>query len=297
MSQDQPARAGRALEIETPSGAIDAYLAHPASGAGPGVVVIQEWWGLVDHIRDVCDRLARAGFVALAPDLYRGESTTDPGEAGRLMMDLEIDRAAGDLDAAIERLRRQDGIEGPRVGVIGFCMGGQLALSASARNPKVGACVDCYGVHPNVSVDHAKIEGAVLGIFAEHDDFIPLETVRALEASLKDADVDAEIEIFPGTQHAFLNETRAEVHDATGRRARVEPHRVVPARAARLSAYSACDSAEHASRVRSRAASRQAPLPVVRRADTTSAAHPAIRHSPPSGVTGPSQRGPPRARA
>jgi carboxymethylenebutenolidase len=210
-------RAGREIEIKIASegGPVAAYVATPASGGGPGVVVIQEWWGLVDHILDVCDRLARAGFVALAPDLYRGEATSDPDVAGRLMMDLEIDRAAADLDAAIEALRRQDGVEGARVGAIGFCMGGQLALLAATRNDRVAACVDCYGVHPNVEIDPSGIDGAVLGIFAEHDDFIPLDTVRALEAKLRDAGVRSDFEIFAGTQHAFLNETRPEVHDAT----------------------------------------------------------------------------------
>lgn len=213
-TKDSGERTGREVGIETADGKIAAYLARPASGEGPAVVVVQEWWGLVDHIRDVCDRLARAGFVALAPDLYRGESTADPDEAGRLMMDLEIDRAAGDLDTAIEWLRRRDGVLGPRVGVVGFCMGGQLALSAAARNESVGACVDCYGVHPNVRIDPATIRGAVLGVFAEHDDFVPLDTVRALEASLRDAGVDADLQIYSGTHHAFLNETRPEVYDA-----------------------------------------------------------------------------------
>jgi len=214
MSAGRSGRAGREIEIKTSDGSIAAYLVAPASGSGPGVIVIQEWWGLVDHIRDVCDRLARAGFVALAPDLYRGESTGDPGEAGRLMMDLQIERAATDLDSTVESLRRQDGIEGPRLGVIGFCMGGQLALCAASRNEHIAACVDCYGVHPNVEIDPTGMRAAVLGIFAENDDFIPLEAVRGLETRLRQAKVETDIEIFTGTQHAFLNETRPEVHDA-----------------------------------------------------------------------------------
>ena len=206
--------AGSDLTLEVAGGQAAAYLSRPASGRGPGVIVIQEWWGLVDHIREVCDRLARAGFVALAPDLYRGVSTGDPDEAGRLMMDLQIDRAATDLDVAIETLRRQDGVEGSRVGAIGFCMGGQLALLAASRNQHIAACVDCYGVHPNVQIDATGVRGAVYGVFAENDDFIPLEAARGLEARLRDAGVRADFEIFAGTQHAFLNDTRPDVYDA-----------------------------------------------------------------------------------
>ena len=145
-------------EIEFPSGEdkLRGYLALPARGHGPGVVVLQEWWGLVDHIREVCDRLAREGFVALAPDLYRGESTADPGVAGRLMMDLALPRAARDLEAAVTALVNHDAVNGGKVAAIGFCMGGQLALYAASLSPRISALVDCYGVHPNVRVDYAK---------------------------------------------------------------------------------------------------------------------------------------------
>lgn len=119
------------IVIESDEGAFDAYLSLPPSGHGPGVLVLQEWWGLVPQIRSVCDRFARAGFVALAPDLYRGDATTDPDEAARLMMDLEIDRAGRDLVHAVSALRNRSETDGPRVGCIGFCMGGQLALHAA----------------------------------------------------------------------------------------------------------------------------------------------------------------------
>jgi carboxymethylenebutenolidase len=208
-------RTGQDIDIELSDGGNStAYLATPASGRGPGVVVIQEWWGLVDQIRDVCDRLAREGFVALAPDIYRGESTTDPDVAGRLMMDLQIDRAAVDLDAAVAALQGQASVDGAKVGCIGFCMGGQLALLAASRNAAIGACVDCYGVHPNVTVDPSGLEAAVFGVFAENDDFIPLETVRSLETQLRDAGKRVNFEIFVGTQHAFLNDARPDVFDA-----------------------------------------------------------------------------------
>jgi carboxymethylenebutenolidase len=195
-------------------GKTSAYLAIPASGSGSGVVVVQEWWGLVDHIRDVCDRLAREGFVALAPDLYHGEAARDPDAASRLMMNLEIPRAAADLDAAVEALLGHDAVEGSRVGCMGFCMGGQLALSAATRNRRIGAVVDCYGIHPKVSLDLSQMEAAVFGIFAEHDDFVPPEAARKLEAELKAAGVRASTHIHLGVQHAFMNETRPDVYDA-----------------------------------------------------------------------------------
>src|SRR5437868_15034201 len=104
------------------------YLAVPASGSGPGVIVIQEWWGLVDHIKDVCDRFAAEGFVALAPDLYHGETTTEPDEAGKLMMAMNLGQAGRDMGGAVTYLQGHDATAGGPVGVTGFCMGGGLAM-------------------------------------------------------------------------------------------------------------------------------------------------------------------------
>jgi carboxymethylenebutenolidase len=208
-------RAGEEIRFESNGDRVAGYLAVPATGRGPGVVVIQEWWGLVDHIRDVCDRLAREGFVALAPDLFRGEATADPDTASRLMMDLEIPRATRDLKGAAEALLRHDAVDGASVGVIGFCMGGQLALSAAARDERVGAVVDCYGIHPNVEVDAEAIRAAVYGVFAENDGFVPPEAARALEAKLQQAGVRVRFRIFLGVQHAFLNDSRPDAYDAS----------------------------------------------------------------------------------
>lgn len=215
--------ASREIRIESDDGSFAGYKAVPASGHGPGLIVLQEWWGLVPQIRDVCDRLARAGYVALAPDLYRGESTTDPDEAGRLMMDLEIERAGRDLGSAVEALLREPEVVGARVGCIGFCMGGQLALYAACLRSEIAAVVDCYGVHPNVSPDFAACgsgadgEGArveVLGVFAENDDFIPATAVEGLHATLEQAGVEHSFRTYPGVQHAFLNDARPDVFDA-----------------------------------------------------------------------------------
>lgn len=188
------------------------YLAVPASGAGPGIIVLQEWWGLVGHITDVCDRFAEAGFVALAPDLYHGESTTSPDDAGKLMMALNIDRAERDMRGAIEYLLSLDATTGDRVGTVGFCMGGQLSLYAACANDKVGACVDYYGVHPDVKPNLADLRAPVLGFFAENDAFVPPDVARKLEAELKAAGKDIEIQIYAGADHAFFNDARPEVY-------------------------------------------------------------------------------------
>jgi len=208
------ARAGRDIEFASNGERVRGYLALPPRKSGPGVLVLQEWWGLVDHIRDVADRLAREGFVALAPDLYRGKTASDPDAAGRLMMDLELPRAARDLDGAVAALLGETATAGGTVGVIGFCMGGQLALFAGTRNRRIGAVVDCYGIHPNVKLELAGLAAPVLGIFAERDAFVPLAAARALEAELRAAGKRTEFSIFPGVDHAFLNDTRADVYDA-----------------------------------------------------------------------------------
>ncbi len=205
---------GNDIEFASDGEPVRGHLALPPSGRGPGVIVIQEWWGLVDHIRDVCGRFAREGFVALAPDLYRGDATSDPDEAGRLMMDLEIPRAARDVDGAAAALLGHDAVDGSRVGAVGFCMGGQLALYAATLNPRIGAVVDFYGVHPNVTLDPSGLEASVLGIFAEKDGFVPPETARKLEADLTRAGKRADFRVFDDVDHAFFNDTRPDVYDA-----------------------------------------------------------------------------------
>jgi carboxymethylenebutenolidase len=205
---------GRDIQVASEDGEFVAYIATPASGHGPGLIVLQEWWGLVPQIRDVCDRLARSGFVALAPDLYRGESTTDPDVAGRLMMELEIERAGRDLVSAVSALQRDPATTGDRIGCIGFCMGGQLALHAACLQSQIAAVVDCYGVHPNVALDLAACRAKVLGVFAENDDFISASDVQALDEALSEAGVEAKLLTYLGVQHAFLNDARPDVFDA-----------------------------------------------------------------------------------
>ena len=195
------------------------YLATPASGRGPGLVVIQEWWGLVPHIKDVCDRLAGEGFVALAPDLYHGESTTEPDEAGKKMMAMNLEKAGKDMSGAVDYVAERSSGDG--IGVIGFCMGGGLALLLATQRPdKIKAAAPFYGVipWPAAQPDWTKVKGAVQGHYAEKDDFANPESVRALEQQLKNAGCEVEMFIYPNTDHAFFNDTRPEVHDADASR-------------------------------------------------------------------------------
>ncbi len=206
---------GEMIEFRTNGSFTPGYLASPLSGEGPGVVVIQEWWGLVDHIKDVCDRLAAAGFYALAPDLYKGKVSTEPDEAAKDMMALRMDEASQDMSGAVEELVRRSGSD--KVGVIGFCMGGGLAYVLAAKNPRVKALVPFYGVipWPDASPDYSKIEAAIQGHYAEKDNFASPAVVRELEEKLKNLGKSVEFYIYPGTDHAFFNDVRPEVYDAS----------------------------------------------------------------------------------
>jgi carboxymethylenebutenolidase len=190
------------------------YLSIPEKGTGPGVVVIQEWWGLVDHIKDVCDRFAAEGFVALAPDLYHGKTTKSPDEAGKLMMAMRIDEAEKDISAAVDYLLTFDSTTSEKIGVVGFCMGGALALYAATKNPHIGACVVFYGGHPNVKPDLPNLHAPVLAVVAERDTFVTPASMRELERKLKELTKQIEVVIYPGADHAFFNDTRPEVYNA-----------------------------------------------------------------------------------
>lgn len=204
---------GQMIEFSSNGGTATGYLATPPEGEGPGVIVIQEWWGLVPHIKEVCDRFAAEGYVALAPDLYHGESTKSPDEAGKMMMALRIDEAEKDLRGAIQCLLNHEATSSKTVGTVGFCMGGALSLYAASKNPQVGACVVFYGIHPNVKPDLAKLRGPVLGIYAERDAYVPPSVVNELEARLKEHGKSAEMHIYAGRDHGFFNDTRSEVYD------------------------------------------------------------------------------------
>jgi len=183
------------------------YLATPESGSGAGVIVIQEWWGLTDHIADITDRLAAEGFVALAPDLYGGSVAHDADEAGRLMTELPVDRAAQDLAGAVDYLLAQESVTSSTVGAIGFCMGGGFVLMLAAQQgDKVGAAVPFYGVGPAVPSTYTGVTAAVQGHYGEQDDFYPVEQARAQEVQIRDeSGSDVEFFYYPAA-HAFHND-------------------------------------------------------------------------------------------
>jgi carboxymethylenebutenolidase len=189
------------------------YLATPSQGRGPGIIVIQEWWGLVPQIEHVADRFAAEGFVALAPDLYHGRSTTSPDQAGKMMMAMRIDEAERDLAGAIDHLVAQPGVSAKQVGTIGFCMGGALSLFAASKNPEVGACVVFYGGHPAVKPDLPALQAPVLGLYAGKDSFVSPAVVRTLDQELTRLGKRHEFHTYPGADHAFFNEARPEVYD------------------------------------------------------------------------------------
>ena len=183
------------------------YLAVPESGSGPAVVVLQEWWGLEDHIESVCDRLGGAGFVALAPDLYRGETTDQPDEAEQKMMALSMDQAERDMSAAVDYLAAHEASTGGGVGTIGFCLGGGLSVWAASANDKVDAVVTYYYVMPHGKPDFTEIEAPVLGHFGTEDEFVLVGHAKNLEREIASASgQDARFHFYEGAGHAFFND-------------------------------------------------------------------------------------------
>lgn len=182
------------------------YLAVPGSGRGAGVVVIQEWWGLTSHIASIADRLAAAGFVALAPDLYGGTTTHDANEAGRLMQELPVDRAARDLAGAVDFLLARDDVTSDRVGLVGFCMGGAFVLTLAVQEGgKIAAAVPFYPAG-QLPEDYSKLQAAVLAHFGERDDFVPINLADELASKVAAATgKEPEVRRYPAG-HAFLND-------------------------------------------------------------------------------------------
>lgn len=207
---------GHMVEFPSNGGTAQGYFAASATGTGPAVLVIQEWWGLVPHIQEVVDRFAVQGFTALAPDLYGGTTTTEPDEAGKLMMALNLEQAAKDLRGAIAFLKASDATSSVGVGVVGFCMGGGLALVVACNEPQdIVACAPYYGLIPweGAAPDYSKLSGPVHGHYAENDPFFSPALAKALEADLVQTyGKDAVLEVHSGVDHAFFNDHRPEVY-------------------------------------------------------------------------------------
>jgi carboxymethylenebutenolidase len=182
------------------------YLAMPPSGTGPGLVVIQEWWGLTSHVAGVVDRFAAAGFVALAPDLYGGATTHDADEAGRLMGELPVDQACVDLAGAVDFLLAHDDVTGDRVGLVGFCMGGAFVLTLAVQEGgKIAAAVAFYPVG-HMPDDYAGLQAAVLAHYGEEDAFVPIASAEDLVAKITSGNGQTpEIARYPAG-HAFAND-------------------------------------------------------------------------------------------
>jgi len=209
---------GELIEFASNGGTGQGYLATPPTGAAStaGIIVLQEWWGLVDQIKRTCDRFAEAGFTALAPDLYHGRTVplTEPDEAGKEMMALRMESAAKDLSGAVDELGRRTGRH--EVGVIGFCMGGGLALVLATQRPDaVKAVVPAYGLipWPDAQPEYARLEAAVLGHVAAEDDYFTPAAARELEAELTGLGKSVEFHVYPGAGHAFFNADRPETYD------------------------------------------------------------------------------------
>jgi carboxymethylenebutenolidase len=200
---------GQRVEFPSNGHTCSGYFASPASGKGPAVVVIQEWWGLVPHIEDLVERFAGEGFVALAPDLYHGKTTTSPDDAGKLLMELDIARAEREIAGAGDYVLGRPECTSSQFGVVGFCMGGALAQYEATANPKkVGAAVSFYGGFKKTPTRWEDLEAPILLIYGEKDQGVPVAQGRELEQKLRALGKNVELVAYPGADHAFFNDTR-----------------------------------------------------------------------------------------
>lgn len=215
--------------VQYPSGNVTmkAFVAAPqTTEKRPAVIVAQEWWGLTDHIKDIARRYAAEGYVAIAPDLYSRLGyalTTDAGEAGKLMNALKQEDGLSDLNATVAYLKSLSEVDGTRIGVTGFCMGGSYALMLPCVNPAIKAAVPFYGQVPNPDIPLQKLACPVLYLYGEDDGWITKADVQRLAAALKTYNKPGEIKTYPGAPHAFFRDTDPSVYrpeaakDAWGR--------------------------------------------------------------------------------
>ena len=195
-------------------GKVACYEARPGgAGSYPGVIVVQEWWGLTAHIRSICDRLAHEGFVAVAPDLYQGKTTADPDLAAAWMAALDKEAAIRILQGAINFLQEKEPLYAEHIGVVGFCMGGSLALLLACRTTALKAVIPFYGDSPDPIEQINNIKCPVLFIAGGKDRWINSEKVEKLKKTFQQYGIHAEVRIYPDADHAFFNDTRREVYN------------------------------------------------------------------------------------
>jgi carboxymethylenebutenolidase len=204
---------GESIEFASNGDTVGGHLSLPGGGTGRGIIVLQEWWGLVPQIKGVCDRLAGEGYVALAPDLFRGEIAQhdEMDKAGELMNTLPADRAGRDMGGAVDYLLGHEATTGASVGVVGFCMGGLLSMVLGAyQGDKVGAIAAYYGAPlGDAAPDWSGLTAPVLIHIAGDDAFFPPDAVNALADALRGMGKDVTTYVYPGTGHAFANEENA----------------------------------------------------------------------------------------
>ncbi len=204
---------GEMTRFERPDGRkAPAYFAEPDyTSHAPGIVVIQEWWGINAQMKGIADRFAEEDFRVLVPDLYRGRLAADADEANHMMSDLDWDDAVRqDVQGAIDHLKKTDSNE---VAVLGFCMGGALSIAAAVHAERLDAGVCFYGIPPRDFADPARIRVPMLFHFAEHDDWCDAVAVEGLKKDLEAVEARTVVHVYPGTHHAFMNEVRPEVYD------------------------------------------------------------------------------------
>ena len=203
---------GQRVEFPSNAHTCQGYFAAPPLGKGPAVVVIQEWWGLVPHIEDVVNRFSKGGFAAMAPDLFHGKTTTSPDEAGKMLMELDAERAEREIAGAGEWLLKRPECSSKTYGVVGFCMGGALAQYTGTKEKNVGAVVSFYGGFKKVPMEWNNLRAPILLIYGEADRGVPAEQGRQLEQQLKKMGKSVQVVVYPGAGHAFFNDTRKEAH-------------------------------------------------------------------------------------
>jgi carboxymethylenebutenolidase len=196
------------VEFKSNGSTAAGYLVKPPSGSGPGVLVIQEWWGLDSGIKEMAERLGKAGFVALAPDLYHGQLAAhdEMDKAGHLMQTMPPDRAGRDMSGAVDYLASHKAVTSTGIGVVGFCMGGMLSFIIAANRPdKVKAVVPFYGFPQGPSEpDWSKLTATISGHMADNDNHFPAPAAQALEAKLRGMGKKVTLTVHPGTGHAFM---------------------------------------------------------------------------------------------